>query len=77
MGSLFAPKAAATPPPPPPLPPAAISPTMANTAVAQAGASQRGRAAAAAGSGFDNTLSPSGAQGDLVPAPSAKAALLG
>lgn len=74
MGSLFSPKSS-TPPPPPPPPPAAIAPTMANSGVGQAGANQKARAAAAAGSGFDNTLS-NGAQGDLTPTPTAKSGLV-
>lgn len=56
------------PPPPaiPPAPPAANPPTMANAEVAQAGASQRARAAAAAGSGFSGTVTNTGgASGDL------------
>jgi hypothetical protein len=70
--------AAPTPPPVPPVPPSAITPTLADSAVQQAGASQRGRAALAAGAGFDSTLAnPGGAQGDLVPPPTAKASLLG
>lgn len=72
MGSIFSPASAGTPPPPPPLPPAAIPPSFASDAVKQAGANQVARAAAAAGQ-TDKT-SP---EGDLAPAPTAKAGLLG
>lgn len=77
MGSIFgsstpAAGAVATPPPPPPLPPAAIPPTLATDAVVQASGNQFARAKAAAGQ-TDKT-SP---EGDLTPAPTAKASLLG
>jgi hypothetical protein len=71
MGSIFSPDAG-SPPPPPPLPPAAIPPSLASPAVAQAGSNQIARAAAAAGQ--TNKTSP---EGDLTPAPAAKATLLG
>lgn len=72
MGSIFSPPAAAAPPPPPPLPPAAIPPSLASDAVKTAGANQTARAAAAAGQ--TEKTSPGG---DLTPAPTAKASLLG
>lgn len=72
MGAMFDPPAAATPPPPAPLPPAAIPPTLASDAVKTAGANQTARAAAAAGQ-----TTKTSAQGDLSPAPAAKATLLG
>lgn len=61
---------------PPPLPPAAIPPTMANAAVGAAGANQKDAAALAAGKGMGGTLA-TGPQGDLVPASTGKANLLG
>lgn len=72
MGSIFSPPAAATPPPPPPLPPAAIPPSFASDAVKSAGSNQVARAAAQAGQ-----TTKTSSEGDLTPAPSAKASLLG
>ena len=61
MGGIFGgDQQQATPPPPPPIPPAAIPPTLANPAVAQAGASELARSAHGGG-----TVKTSG-QGDLV-----------
>lgn len=72
MGSIFSPPAAASPPPPPPLPPAAIPPSFASDAVKTAGANQMARAAAGAGQ-----TTKTSAEGDLMPAQTAKASLLG
>jgi len=66
------------PPPPPPPPPAAPPPTMADASVNQAGASQRARAAAAAGAGFAGTVANvGGAQGLVNQATTAPRSLLG
>jgi hypothetical protein len=54
------------------LPPAAIPPSLATPAVQAAGANQIARAAAAAGQ-----TNKTSAEGDLTPAPTAKATLLG
>jgi hypothetical protein len=49
---------------------------MASVQAQGAGQSQRSKAAAAMGSGFDNT-NPTGSRGDLVPPPTAKTGLMG
>lgn len=56
-----------SPPSVPAVPPAAIPATLANPGVSQAGATQRSQAAAAAGAGFDSTLTNSGGAPGLVP----------
>ena len=63
----------------PVLPPAAAPPTLANPAVSMAGADQRSKAAAAAGAGFDSTLTNVGGAQGLQPAAdqTAKRSLLG
>ena len=66
------------PPVVPPPPPAATPPTFANPNVAQAGANQRTRAAAAAGAGFGGTVQNQGGPAGLVePATTAPRTLLG
>lgn len=77
MGFLFGGGAPSTPPPPPPPPPAAAPPTMANPEVAQAGVQQRARAAAAAGSGFGDTVTNTGGQRGLTTPATAQRSLLG
>lgn len=79
MGALFGGGGGSAPvvPPVPPVPPSASPATLANPAVSMAGATQRSRAAAAAGAGFDNTLTNTGGPGGLVPAQTSGKSLLG
>lgn len=64
-----------TPPPPPPIPPAANPATQANPAVANAGATNRARAGAAAAD--RSGTNPTGPGGLSAPPPTAPATLLG
>lgn len=75
MGFL-APKAPSVPAVPP-TPPAALPATLANSAVSQAGVDQRTKAAAAAGAGFDGTLTNQGGAAGLSNPSSATRSLLG
>ena len=77
MGALFSSPSPPTPPPVPVVPPAANPPIMANSQVAQSGASQRSRAAAAAGAGFDGTVTNAAGSGGLQAPATAQTTLLG
>ena len=74
MGALFGGGGSIAVPSIPPAPPSALPATMANPAVAQAGAQQRSAAALAAGSGFSGTIQNSGGAAGLEP-PSGSTAL--
>lgn len=76
MGFLAPSPSTPTIPPIPAPPPAAAPATAANPQAAASGASQRARAAAAAGGGFDSTVGAAGPQG-LVAPNTGKTTLLG
>lgn len=65
MGALFggAPKVPSVPP----VPPAAAPATLANPSSSEAGIVERQQAAAAAGAGFNNTLTNQGGAPGLIP----------
>jgi len=78
LGALFSSPPTPQAPVIPAVPPAAAPPIMANANVDQAGNSQKGKAAAAAGAGFSGTVKNDGGAGGLTtPATTAKASLLG
>lgn len=72
MGSFFGGPSAPAPPPPPPAPP-----RMADSGIKDTAAAQRAAAAAADGSGFNDTIGSSGIQGVKTPTSTGGKALLG